>query len=48
MYCTTYHAVFEAGRLDKEEAVLIHSAAGGVGEAAMILTKHAEAKVLPR
>ena len=45
VYCTAYHAVFEAGRLDKGEAVLIHSAAGGVGQAAIMLAKHAGAQI---
>ena len=45
VYCTAYHALFEAGSLKKDDAVLIHSAAGGVGQAAVMFAKHAGAKV---
>jgi len=44
--CTTArHALFEIGRLRPGERVLIHSAAGGVGMAAMRLAKKAGAEV---
>ena len=45
VYCTAYHALFDIGRLTKGEAVLIHSAAGGVGQAAVMLAQHAGAEV---
>lgn len=42
---TAYHALVEIGRLRPGERVLIHSAAGGVGMAAMRLAKRAGAEV---
>lgn len=45
VYCTAYHALFDVGRLAKGEAVLIHSAAGGVGQAAIMLAQYAGADV---
>lgn len=45
VYCTAYHALFDIGRLTNGEAVLIHSAAGGVGQAAIMLAQHAGAEV---
>ena len=45
VYSTAYHALFDVGRLSDREAVLIHSAAGGVGQAAIMLAQHAGAKV---
>ncbi|KAL8668446.1 MAG: hypothetical protein Q9168_006926, partial [Polycauliona sp. 1 TL-2023] len=45
VYCTAYYALFDVGRLSLGEAILIHSAAGGVGQAAVMLAQHAGAKV---
>ena len=45
VYCTAYHALFDVGRLARGEAVLIHSAAGGVGQAAIMLAQHAGAEI---
>ena len=45
VYCTAYHALFDVGRLANGEAVLIHSAAGGVGQAAIMLAKHIGAEI---
>ena len=45
VYSTAYHALFDVGRLSEGEVVLIHSAAGGVGQAAIMLAQHAGAKV---
>ena len=39
VYCTAYHALFNVGRLSKGESILIHSAAGGVGQAAITLAQ---------
>ena len=36
-YCTAYYALFIRGRLRRGETVLIHSGAGGVGQAAIAL-----------
>ncbi|KAL8876311.1 MAG: hypothetical protein Q9198_005470 [Flavoplaca austrocitrina] len=45
IFCTAYYALFEAGRLSKGESILIHAAAGGVGQAAIMLAQHAEAEI---
>ena len=39
VYCTAYYALINIGRLKKDESVLIHSAAGGVGQAAITLAR---------
>ena len=39
VYCTAYHALYNIGRLKKSESILIHSAAGGVGQAAITLAQ---------
>ncbi|KAH8803554.1 hypothetical protein F5884DRAFT_888903, partial [Xylogone sp. PMI_703] len=39
-FCTAYYSLLEVARLKKGESILIHSAAGGVGQAAIILAKH--------
>ena len=39
VYCTAYHALYNIGRLKKCESILIHSAAGGVGQAAITLAQ---------
>ena len=39
VYCTAYHALINIGRLKKSESILIHSAAGGVGQAAITLAQ---------
>lgn len=39
VYCTAYYALFDIGRLKKGESILIHSAAGGVGQAAITLAQ---------
>jgi hypothetical protein len=44
-YTTVYYAFFETGRLRAGESVLIHSAAGGVGQAAIVLAKHIGADI---
>ncbi|KAL8631914.1 hypothetical protein Q9189_002390 [Teloschistes chrysophthalmus] len=39
VYCTAQYALFDAGRLSEGESVLIHAAAGGVGQAAIMLAQ---------
>ena len=45
VYCTAYHALFNIGRLEKGESILIHSAAGGVGQAAIALAQLVDADI---
>lgn len=45
VYCTVYYALFEIGRLAKDETILIHSAAGGVGQAAICLSRMVGARI---
>ena len=45
VYCTAYYAFFDAARLQKGESVLIHSAAGGVGQSAIILAQSLGAEI---
>lgn len=45
IYCTAYYSLFDLGHLTKNETVLIHAAAGGVGQAAIILCQIAGAKI---
>lgn len=40
IFLTAYYALITAGGLVKGETILIHAAAGGVGQAAIILAKH--------
>ena len=39
-FITAYHTLIEIARLSKDDSVLIHSAAGGLGQAAIQLAKH--------
>lgn len=45
VWCTVYHSLVDKGRLGKGDTVLIHSAAGAVGQAAIILSQHIGAEV---
>ena len=45
VFCTAYYALYDIGRLEKDETVLIHAAAGGVGQAAIMLARLAGAKI---
>ena len=45
VYCTAYYALHEAARLLKGESVLIHAAAGGVGQAAVMLAQRIQAEI---
>ncbi|KAK8054747.1 polyketide synthase [Apiospora phragmitis] len=38
-YCTAYYSLIELGRLSEDESVLIHAAAGAVGQAAISLAQ---------
>ncbi|KAI9892063.1 MAG: Type I Iterative PKS [Vezdaea aestivalis] len=39
VFCTAYYALYDIARMTKDESVLIHWAAGGVGQAAVQLAK---------
>lgn len=43
--CTVYHSLVDKGQLSRGDTVLIHSAAGAVGQAAIILSQHLGAEV---
>lgn len=45
VYCTAYYGLIELGRLCEGEKVLIHAAAGGVGQAAIQLAKRQGAEI---
>lgn len=45
VYTTVYYALVHLARLERGESVLIHSAAGGVGQAAVMLAKHLGAEI---
>ncbi|KAM3552944.1 hypothetical protein MY1884_006931 [Beauveria asiatica] len=45
VYCTAYHSLVNAARLQMGETILIHGAAGGVGQAAIILAQSMGATV---
>ncbi|KAF2157804.1 putative polyketide synthase [Myriangium duriaei CBS 260.36] len=45
VWATVYHSLVDRGRLARGEKVLIHSAAGAVGQAAIILAGHLGAEV---
>lgn len=40
IYCTAYYSLMDVARLVPGEAVLIHAAAGGVGQAAIMIAQH--------
>ncbi|KAI6351269.1 hypothetical protein MCOR25_010037 [Pyricularia grisea] len=44
-YTTAYHALVNLGRLSKGKSILIHAAAGGVGQAAVQIAKYLGATV---
>jgi acyl transferase domain-containing protein/NADPH:quinone reductase-like Zn-dependent oxidoreductase len=44
VYTTVYYSLVYLARLQKGETILIHSAAGGVGQAAIMLSQHIGAK----
>ena len=45
VFCTAQYALAEIGRLCEGESILIHAAAGGVGQAAIILAQNVKAEV---
>ncbi|KAL8744188.1 MAG: hypothetical protein Q9190_003535 [Brigantiaea leucoxantha] len=45
VHCTAHHALSTVGGLCKGESVLIHAAAGGVGQAAIMLAQQVEAEI---
>ena len=45
VFCTAYYALYDIARLQKDETVLIHAAAGGVGQAAIMLARLVGAKI---
>lgn len=45
IYCTVYYSLQHVARLEKGESILIHAAAGGVGQAAIILAKYLGAEI---
>lgn len=44
-FCTAYYSLHYVGKLKNRESILIHAAAGGVGQAAIQLAQLAEAEV---
>lgn len=45
VFCTAHYALVEIGRLGQGESILIHAAAGGVGQAAIMLAQNVKAEV---
>lgn len=45
IYSTAYYSLFDAARLQAGERILIHAAAGGVGQAAIVLAQHLHAEI---
>ncbi|GIZ43160.1 hypothetical protein CKM354_000639800 [Cercospora kikuchii] len=45
IFLTAYYALVTAGQLQRDESILIHAAAGGVGQAAIILAQHIGAEI---
>ncbi|THD00081.1 hypothetical protein EYZ11_000406 [Aspergillus tanneri] len=45
VFCTAYYSLIDLGRLSKGESILIHAAAGGVGQAAIIIAQSIGAKI---
>ncbi|KAI9737711.1 MAG: hypothetical protein M1818_005715 [Claussenomyces sp. TS43310] len=45
IWCTAYYSLIDLGRLERGESVLIHAAAGGVGQAAIILAQMIGAEI---
>ena len=45
VYCTAYYSLFDIAHLCRGESILIHAAAGGVGQAAIFLSKMVGAEI---
>jgi NADPH:quinone reductase-like Zn-dependent oxidoreductase len=46
VYCTAHHCLAHVARLQPDETILIHAAAGGVGQAAIMLAQAVKARIL--
>ncbi|KAB8236983.1 type I polyketide synthase [Aspergillus alliaceus] len=46
VYCTAFYCLYKVARLSAGETILIHAAAGGVGQAAIILAQAVGANIL--
>lgn len=46
VFATAYYSMFDAGRLEKGDTMLVHAAAGGVGQACIILAQWKGVRVL--
>jgi NADPH:quinone reductase-like Zn-dependent oxidoreductase len=46
VYCTAHYCLAHVARLQPDETILIHAAAGGVGQAAIMLAQAAKARIL--
>lgn len=45
IYCTAWQSLIEEARLQPEDKVLIHAAAGGVGQASIMIAQHVGAEI---
>ncbi|KAL8694265.1 MAG: hypothetical protein Q9218_001033 [Villophora microphyllina] len=45
IFSTAHYALLEVGRLSKGETILIHAAAGGVGQAAIMIAQSSQAEI---
>ena len=45
VFSTAYYSLVEVAKLQKEHAILIHAASGGVGQAAIMIAKHIGARI---
>ncbi|KAJ5260475.1 hypothetical protein N7478_012080 [Penicillium angulare] len=45
VYSTAYYSLFEAARIKRGESILIHAAAGGLGQATINIAKHVGAEI---
>ncbi|KAJ5832327.1 hypothetical protein N7474_000638 [Penicillium riverlandense] len=45
VFCTAYYSLVDLGHLEQGESILIHAAAGGVGQAAIIIAQRIGAKI---
>ncbi|KAJ5185393.1 Acyl transferase/acyl hydrolase/lysophospholipase [Penicillium cf. griseofulvum] len=45
VFCTAYYSLIDLGRLIRDESILIHAAAGGVGQAAIIIAQSVGANI---
>jgi NADPH:quinone reductase-like Zn-dependent oxidoreductase len=46
VYCTAHYCLAHVAKLQPDETILIHAAAGGVGQAAIMLAQAAKARIL--